>query len=83
MAAQLTVYVRPGCHLCDEALAALRRLGAERVFALEVVDIESDEALHGLYLERIPVVVLDGEELYDFFLDEDDLCARLDADARR
>ena len=83
MAAQLTVYVRPGCHLCDEALAALRRLGAERVFALEVVDIESDEALHGLYLERIPVVVLDGEELYDFFLDEDDLCARLDADGRR
>ena len=76
---EITVYVRPGCHLCDEALAALQRLGAGRAFTVRVVDIESDDDLHRAYLERIPVVALDGEELYDFFLDEDDLCARLDA----
>ncbi len=41
------------------------------------VDIESDPALHRRYLERIPVVCLDGEELYDFFVDEADLRDRL------
>jgi glutaredoxin len=76
----LTVLGRPGCHLCDDALAVLRRLLSEPAFAdvrLEQVDIESDEALLAAYLERIPVIVLDGEELYDFFVDEADLRARL------
>jgi len=78
----LTVLGRPGCHLCDDALAVLRRLLSEQAFAdvrLEQVDIESDEALLAAYLERIPVIVLDGEELYDFFVDEADLRARLAA----
>jgi hypothetical protein len=43
------------------------------------VDIEADESLHRAYLERIPVVALDGEELYDFFVDEPDLRRRLNA----
>ena len=76
----LTVLGRPGCHLCDDALAVLRRLLADPAFAdvrLEQVDIGSDEALLAAYLERIPVVVLDGEELYDFFVDEADLRSRL------
>ena len=79
LTSEITVYVRPGCHLCDEALAALQRLGVGRAFTVRVVDIESDDDLHRRYLERIPVVAMDGEELYDFFLDEDDLRARLDA----
>ena len=37
------------------------------------VDIEADDALLARYLERIPVIALDGEELYDFFVDEADL----------
>jgi hypothetical protein len=41
------------------------------------VDITTDDALHARYLERIPVIVLDGEELYDFFVDEPDLRGRL------
>jgi glutaredoxin len=76
----LTVLGRPGCHLCDDALAVLRRLLSEPAFAdvrLEQVDIESDDALLSRYLERIPVIALDGEELYDFFVDEPDLRARL------
>jgi glutaredoxin len=76
----LTVLGRPGCHLCDDALAVLRRLLSEWAFAdvrLEQVDIESDEALLAAYLERIPVIVLDGEELYDFFVDEQDLRRRV------
>ena len=45
--------------------------------AVEPVDIEADPALHAPYLERIPVIELDGEELSDFFVDPADLQARL------
>ncbi|HMS62925.1 MAG TPA: glutaredoxin family protein [Solirubrobacteraceae bacterium] len=79
MTAQVTIHVRPGCHLCDDALLVLRRLRAEHGFSLHVVDIESDDGLHARYLERIPVVALDGEELYDFAVDEADLTRRLRA----
>ena len=70
---RLVLYGRPGCHLCEDARAVLERIG----HPFEEVDIEGDEALHRRYLERIPVVALDGEELYDFFVDEQDLRARV------
>ena len=77
MSAELTVYVRPGCHLCDDALAVIAQLRDRHSFSLHVVDIEGDPLLHARYLERIPVIALDGEELYDFFVDQADLRARL------
>ena len=73
----LTLYSRPGCHLCDDARAALERVRARVPFTLDEVDIETDDRLHARYLERIPVVALDGEELFDFFVDERALLARL------
>jgi len=75
----VTVHVRPGCHLCDQALAVLAPLQAEGRIELRTVDIESDRALHARYLERIPVIWLDGAELYDFFVDLPDLERRLRA----
>ena len=73
----VTLYGRPGCHLCDDARAVLVRLRAHAPFALREVDITADDALHARYLERIPVVALDGEELFDHFVDEAQLLARL------
>ena len=73
MAPRLTLYGRPGCHLCDDARVVLERVGEP----FDEVDITTDDALHARYLERIPVIVLDGEELYDFFVDEPDLRGRL------
>jgi glutaredoxin len=73
----VTLYSRPGCHLCDEAREALERVRAKAAFALEEVDIETEDALHARYLERIPVVALDGEELYDYFVDEAALLRRI------
>jgi len=70
---RLVLYSRPGCHLCDDARAVLLRIGAP--FA--EIDIDADDALLKRYLERIPVIALDGEELYDFFVDEGDLVERL------
>jgi glutaredoxin len=74
---RVTLYGRAGCHLCDDARAALERVRARVPFTLDEVDIETDDRLHARYLERIPVVALDGEELFDFFVDEARLEARL------
>jgi glutaredoxin len=73
----VTLYGRPGCHLCDEARAALARVRATHPFRLDEVDIEADDALMKRYLERIPVIALDGEELFDFFVDEQALRQKL------
>jgi glutaredoxin len=77
------LYGRPGCHLCDDALAVLERVRADRPFALRTVNIEDDDAVFRAYLERIPVVVVDGEEVYDYHVDERDLRARLARVGRR
>ena len=77
----VTLYSRPGCHLCDDARAALERVRERAPFELVEVDIESDDALHRAYLERIPVVELDGEPLFEYFVDEATLAARVRGDA--
>jgi glutaredoxin len=74
MTPRLVLYGRAGCHLCDDARAVLERVGEP--FA--EVDIETDDALLSAYLERIPVVAVDGEEVFDFFVDEGALRDRLD-----
>ncbi len=76
---RVSLYSRPGCHLCDEARDELRglRVGGHPV-AIDEIDIESDERLHRLYLERIPVVEVEGEVVSELVLDVDALRARLD-----
>jgi glutaredoxin len=73
----VTLYGRPGCHLCDDAREALERVRARHPFTLREVDIEADDELLRRYLERIPVVALDGEELFDHHVDEQALGSRL------
>jgi glutaredoxin len=77
----VTLYGRPGCHLCDDARATLLEVRRQVPFRLEEVDIESDDALFKRYLERIPVIALDGEELYDFFVNAEDLASRVSSKA--
>jgi len=74
---EVTLYGRAGCHLCEEAREVLERVRAELPFALRERDIDADEALLKAYLERIPVIALDGEELFDLFVDEAELRRRL------
>jgi glutaredoxin len=79
----VTLYGRPGCHLCDDARVVLDRVRAEVPFEVHSVNIEDDDALFRAYLERIPVVAIDGEEVYDYHVDEADLRARLATVGRR
>jgi glutaredoxin len=71
------LYSRPGCHLCEEARAALERARERASFEIDEVNIETDDVLHARYLERIPVVVLDGEELFEYFVHEESLIRRI------
>src|SRR5438874_7872062 len=51
------LYTRQGCHLCEEALAVLRR----HRLSPRVVDIDADETLRQRYNECVPVVEIDGK----------------------
>jgi glutaredoxin len=73
----VTLYSRPGCHLCEEAKVVLERMQARVRFNVHEINIEADDALHARYLERIPVIALDGEELSDYFIDEEALIRRI------
>jgi glutaredoxin len=74
----LTLYGKPGCHLCDDARAAVERVTARRDVPLEQVDISRDPVLYKRYGERIPVLELNGETVFEFFVDEVVLEQRLD-----
>ncbi len=66
--ADLVLYARPGCHLCEEAREILRGLGG---VAWREVDIDSDDGLLRAYLERIPVIELDGRVVSELVPDAD------------
>ena len=74
----MTLYGKPGCHLCDDARAVVERVRAEHPFELREVDVSLDPRLNREYGERIPVLALDGEELFDYFVEEAVLVQRLD-----
>jgi glutaredoxin len=74
----VTLYGKPGCHLCEEARAAVERVRARRPFELREVDVSLDPVLNRRYGERIPVLALDGEELFEFVIDEAALGERLE-----
>jgi len=76
---EVVVYSRPGCHLCEQAVAAIVALHDEGFrFALREIDVESDELLLRRHLEKIPVVEVDGTVVSELILDQADLRARLD-----
>ena len=65
----VVLITRQGCHLCDEALDALRSLGVEP----EQLDVDSDDELHRLYDFRVPVVLVDDRVVVEGKIDRDRL----------
>jgi glutaredoxin len=74
----VTLYGKAGCHLCEDARAVVERVGRRRSFELREVDVSLDPVLYREYGERIPVLAIDGEEAFEFFVDEAVLVERLD-----
>ena len=75
---RVTLYGKPGCHLCDDAREVVERVRAEHPFELREVDVSLDPGLHREYGERVPVLELDGEELFQFHVDGPALAQRVD-----
>jgi hypothetical protein len=73
----VVLYGRPGCCLCDDAREVLLRVREQRAFTLEDRNIDADEDLLRAYLERIPVVTIDGVEAFELFVDPAELAERL------
>ena len=61
---KVTIYTRPGCHLCEEAKAAMNLARAEREFTLEEVNIDLDPAAAELYRYDIPVIFINGVKAF-------------------
>jgi glutaredoxin len=68
--ALVTVYTKPGCHLCEEAIRVLQRVQKSHPFALEEINIQADPGLLAEYGEQIPVVTLNGTFLSEYAVDE-------------
>ena len=67
---KLTLYGKPGCHLCDDAREAIQHVRAELDLPLEEVDVSTDAVLFRRYGERIPVLAIDGEDVLELGFDE-------------
>jgi hypothetical protein len=65
----VVLYSRPGCGLCDEARIVIEEERARTPFDLEEVDVSTDDALELEYGIRIPVVLVDGRELFEIRVD--------------
>ena len=74
---EVVLYGRTGCCLCDDARRLLLKIRDDHPFTLRERDIESDDALMRAYLERIPVVTIDGVEAFELFVDEHEFVRRL------
>ena len=75
----VTLYTRVGCHLCEEAERVLEGERAAMPFRLELVDIDRDPELVRRYGVRVPVVAVDGVELFEYEVPTDRLRAWLDS----
>ena len=74
----LTVYSRPGCHLCDEMIEALRVMQGRFHFSVTVIDIAGDPELEQRHGERIPVLMDGARELGHFRIDSAKVAEYLD-----
>jgi len=80
---RVRLYFASGCHLCDAARSVLEEVRAKIPFELEEIDIGGDPELERRYRERIPVVAIDGDEAFTYFVHPDGLRRRLGAQSQQ
>jgi glutaredoxin len=75
--ASVVLYSAAGCSLCARALEVVREVQGELGFELEVVEIDGDPSLETEYRGYLPVVEIDGERVFTYFVEPDALRRRL------
>lgn len=66
---RVTIYSRKGCHLCEVVEEKVRRAAGEVEFEWEVIDIDTDAELKARYGWEIPVVAIDGHDVFGHAMD--------------
>lgn len=61
---KVVIYSRPGCHLCDEAKQIIAAAGRADEYTLDEINIESDPDLINRYQNDIPVITINGIEMF-------------------
>lgn len=78
---RLTIYSKPGCHLCDDMKALVYRVmaahAATHTIALDEIDISTDPALLDRYSLEIPVLLIDGKKVAKYRVTEAELIQML------
>jgi glutaredoxin len=74
----VTLVHAAGCHLCESARRVIESVRSEIPFELEEVDISGDDELEARYRERIPVVLVDGDVAFTYFVTPDGLRRRVE-----
>ena len=71
----LTLYSRPGCHLCDDMKALVRRVmqSSTHQISMEEVDISTDPELERRYGVEIPVLLVNGAKAAKYRVTENEL----------
>jgi len=77
MAAEVVLYSKPGCCLCDEIKEKLEVLRRSRAFRLRVVNILDDPAAYEKFKEEIPVVFINGKKAFKYYLNEDEFLKKI------
>ena len=70
---KVTIYSRPGCHLCDDMKELVRNVARTIPLTLEDIDIYGDDALEERYGLEIPVLFVNGERVANARITENDL----------
>ena len=79
----LTIYSKPGCHLCDDMKAVVTRVAAGFPATVEDIDITSDPALEARYGLEIPVLLVDGKRAAKYRVTDAELTRMLQARSGR
>lgn len=74
---RLTLYSKPGCHLCEEMKEVLGRVGRRVAITLDEIDISTDDALRQLYELEIPVLLIEGRKVAKYRVTEEQLLRRI------
>ena len=74
---RLTLYSKPGCHLCDEMKHVIEAVAVRVPLTLDVVDITTDQALMDLYGLEIPVLLIEGKKAAKYRVRERELEEKL------
>jgi glutaredoxin len=80
--ATVTIYSRPGCHLCEEAKSVMLSAGCEGEFLLEEINIDEDPQLYERYRYDIPVILINGVKVFKHSVEPGEFRRKLERLAR-